>query len=235
MIPIFRKIRKKMADDNEPMKYARYAIGEILLVVIGILIALQINNWNEERKESLAIKNVLIEIKEDLIEDRAELERNIELRTADFEAQKRIINVLETNCSFNENVRSDLGRIHLARNVFSASKGYDLLKELNLGALRDKELRVLLTRYYERDIAWVHREYADDKMEFENFWLPYARMHFKEWVFGDYAIPHDYSQILNDQTLLTATKMNSNNLNMTISAYKSALNTAINLINQLPD
>lgn len=235
MIPIFRKIRKKMADDNEPMKYARYAIGEILLVVIGILIALQINNWNEERKESLAIKNVLIEIKEDLIEDRAELERNIELRTADFEAQKRIINVLETNSSFNENVRSDLGRIHLARNVFSASKGYDLLKELNLGALRDKELRVLLTRYYERDIAWVHREYADDKMEFENFWLPYARMHFKEWVFGDYAIPHDYSQILNDQTLLTATKMNSNNLNMTISAYKSALNTAINLINQLPD
>ncbi len=50
MIPLFRKIRKKMADDNKPMKYARYAIGEIILVVIGILIALQINNWNEERK-----------------------------------------------------------------------------------------------------------------------------------------------------------------------------------------
>jgi hypothetical protein len=44
MIPIFRKIRKKMADDNKPMKYMRYAIGEIALVVIGILIALQINN-----------------------------------------------------------------------------------------------------------------------------------------------------------------------------------------------
>ncbi len=49
MIPFFRKIRKKMADDNKPLKYLRYAIGEIVLVVIGILIALQINNWNQNR------------------------------------------------------------------------------------------------------------------------------------------------------------------------------------------
>ncbi len=51
MINFFRRIRKKMADDNKPIKYMRYAIGEIILVVIGILIALQINNWNEDRKE----------------------------------------------------------------------------------------------------------------------------------------------------------------------------------------
>jgi len=235
MIPFFRKIRKKMADDNKPLKYMRYAIGEIILVVIGILIALQVNNWNEDRKKSRVIQNVLMEIKDDLIQDKAELERIIALRNADFEAQKRIINVLETNESFNESVRSDLGHINLARNVFTVSKGYELLKELNLGALRDKELRVLLTKYYERNIAWVHREYTDDKLEFENFWLPYVRIHFEEWVFGDYAIPHDYSQILNDQILLTATKMNSNNLKMTISSYNSALNTAIKLINQLPE
>jgi hypothetical protein len=50
MINFFRKTRKELANDNKPMKYMRYAIGEILLVVIGILIALQINNWNEGRK-----------------------------------------------------------------------------------------------------------------------------------------------------------------------------------------
>ena len=50
MIPFFRQIRYRLAQDNHFFKYSRYAIGEIVLVVIGILIALQINNWNEERK-----------------------------------------------------------------------------------------------------------------------------------------------------------------------------------------
>jgi len=49
MINFFRKKRKKLAEDNKAVKYARYAIGEIVLVVIGILIALQINSWNKER------------------------------------------------------------------------------------------------------------------------------------------------------------------------------------------
>ena len=46
MTPFFRKIRKALADDNKPIKYLRYAIGEIILVVIGIHIALGINNWH---------------------------------------------------------------------------------------------------------------------------------------------------------------------------------------------
>jgi len=67
MINFFRKIRKKFADDNKPLKYMRYAIGEILLVVIGILIALQINNWNQNRitsaRESLLLKEINTEFK----------------------------------------------------------------------------------------------------------------------------------------------------------------------------
>jgi len=66
MIPFFRKIRKKLADDNKPMKYARYAIGEIVLVVMGILIALQINNWNEEHLASI---NDILNLIGDKLED----------------------------------------------------------------------------------------------------------------------------------------------------------------------
>jgi hypothetical protein len=50
MIPIFRRKRKQLADENKALKYMRYAFGEIVLVVIGILIALSINNWNNTRK-----------------------------------------------------------------------------------------------------------------------------------------------------------------------------------------
>ncbi len=58
MINFYRKTRKKMADDNRPLKYMRYAIGEIVLVVVGILIALSINNWNEDRKQKNRKKEV---------------------------------------------------------------------------------------------------------------------------------------------------------------------------------
>ena len=235
MLKFFRRLRKSLLAENKTSQYLLYAVGEIVLVVIGILIALQINNWNEERKQSISIKNVLTEIKEDLLQDQVELVRSIALRKGDYNAQIRIINALESKSALNDTIRRDLGRIHLARNIFSASKGYDLLKELNLGTLKNKELRILLTKYYERDIPYVYREYADDKLEFENFWLPYVRKHFKVWEFSDYALPHDYDQILNDPTLLTATKMNLNNLNNTITACNTALTTAKEIIPRLPD
>ena|SRR5210317_2206666 len=56
MLPFFRKIRWRLAANNQFFKYSRYAIGEIALVVIGILIALQINNWNEQQKSEAKIE-----------------------------------------------------------------------------------------------------------------------------------------------------------------------------------
>ena len=53
MIKFFRKIRQKLLSEGKTGKYLKYAIGEIVLVVIGILIALQINNWNENRKAEI--------------------------------------------------------------------------------------------------------------------------------------------------------------------------------------
>ena len=78
MIPFFRKIRKKMADDNRPLKYARYAIGEILLVVVGILIALQINNWNEGRKQKIQLNNIYSIVRENLMTDLLNIEKTID-------------------------------------------------------------------------------------------------------------------------------------------------------------
>jgi hypothetical protein len=66
MINFFRKKRKKLADENKAVKYARYAIGEIVLVVIGILIALSINNWNHQRIEQGKEHIYLTNIKRDL-------------------------------------------------------------------------------------------------------------------------------------------------------------------------
>ena len=62
MVKIFRNVRKQLASENKVMAYLRYAVGEILLVVIGILIALQVNNWNEQRKSNEKFNAVLEQI-----------------------------------------------------------------------------------------------------------------------------------------------------------------------------
>jgi len=68
MIKFFRKIRQRLLSENKFNKYLVYAIGEIILVVIGILIALQINNANENAKENKVLKGYLQNISKNLIQ-----------------------------------------------------------------------------------------------------------------------------------------------------------------------
>ncbi len=69
MIKFFRKIRQKLLTENKFSNYFIYAIGEIILVVIGILIALQINTWNETRKEKITLKKAMQSVYTDLVSD----------------------------------------------------------------------------------------------------------------------------------------------------------------------
>jgi hypothetical protein len=70
MIKFFRRIRQNLLTENKFSKYLVYAIGEIVLVVIGILIALQINNWNENRKQQIKLQQIYHEILADLKRER---------------------------------------------------------------------------------------------------------------------------------------------------------------------
>ena len=75
MIKFFRKIRQRLLKENKLRSYLIYAIGEIVLVVIGILIALQINNWNQERLQDKILKNIHVILIEDLKNDISEVDR----------------------------------------------------------------------------------------------------------------------------------------------------------------
>jgi len=77
MIKFFRKIRQKLLTENKFTKYLIYAIGEIVLVVIGILLALQINNSNERRKTEILEMQYLNRIEQDLISDIEYFDRRI--------------------------------------------------------------------------------------------------------------------------------------------------------------
>ena len=78
MLKFFRNIRQNLISNGKTANYLKYAIGEIILVVIGILIALQINNWNESRKLVLEEKQYYKNIKRQLTEDVVFINNNIE-------------------------------------------------------------------------------------------------------------------------------------------------------------
>ncbi|TWO29623.1 hypothetical protein E1J38_014970 [Seonamhaeicola sediminis] len=91
MIKFFRKIRQNLLSENKFSKYLIYAIGEIVLVVIGILIALWINNWNQNRINKSRINGYLSSIITDLKSDIVEYERVIMSYEIGIENNSRIL------------------------------------------------------------------------------------------------------------------------------------------------
>ncbi|MEB8346805.1 DUF6090 family protein [Flavobacteriaceae bacterium KMM 6898] len=133
MIKFFRKIRQNLLFEGKTGKYFKYAIGEIVLVVIGILIALQINNWNEDKKTQLRLTDFLTEIQKDLSDDILKANDIIDI----FIAQDSILRNIRQNKvsysieNFTENQQS-LMLIYEFENFRLQSKGYEgLVKNID--------------------------------------------------------------------------------------------------------
>jgi Family of unknown function (DUF6090) len=95
MIKFFRKTRQQMINENKTSKYLKYAIGEIVLVVIGILIALSINNWNETRKATNEETKILIALQADFKTSKTRIEKTIVRQQRVLDYSKILINIHE--------------------------------------------------------------------------------------------------------------------------------------------
>lgn len=95
MIKFFRKIRQKLISEGKAGQYLKYAIGEIVLVVIGILIALQINNWSEKKKEREKEQAFLREINLDFKSNKEQLDSIIEYNKVSLHAGQRLQEILK--------------------------------------------------------------------------------------------------------------------------------------------
>jgi hypothetical protein len=91
MIKVFRKIRQRMLTENKFSKYLLYAIGEIILVVIGILIALGVNNWNQENRDHRIADDLLVRIHRDLVKDTIDFKNVIKHNDALREDLKELL------------------------------------------------------------------------------------------------------------------------------------------------
>ncbi len=150
MIGFFRRIRRKLANDNKPAKYFRYAIGEIILVVIGILIALQINNWNEERKETIAQNEAIAKLKLDLENDIKKLISLDSLYNSWNNQAEYILNeVLDTSEQINSLNEYMVGRGSMNFLTIKTTTYDEMVNTGTFYKLRDKALFKIIGEYYE--------------------------------------------------------------------------------------
>jgi hypothetical protein len=96
MISFFRNIRQKLLQQNRITRYLAYAIGEIFLVVIGILIALQVNNWNENRKDRIREQEILIQLESEFQSNLDQLDEKIEIRNLLVQSSMKLIEIIDS-------------------------------------------------------------------------------------------------------------------------------------------
>ena len=151
MINFFRKIRHKLLSENKVSKYLLYAVGEIMLVVVGILIALQINNWNEvEKSKNLEIE-ILKEIKSSLENDLEDLLFNLNYESVKLASQNVIIDWIEKDLTYNDSLST-----HFANNTyvtyFNDNTGaYHTLKQIGIRIINNDSLRRQISELYDID------------------------------------------------------------------------------------
>ncbi|WP_026811109.1 DUF6090 family protein [Arenibacter latericius] len=170
---VFRRIRHKLILDNKKTQYLKYALGEIILVVIGILIALQINNWNQSNKDKNSLNEYLIKIKSHTTEDIEQLEElsNGRKKIADLckKARNSILNKTEKDNLFLFKIS---GAAFVDFYFKPNSGGYESLKNSEFyGKINNTKLDSLLAKYHSLvdRIAENERSYNQYTVHQENF------------------------------------------------------------------
>ena len=149
MIKFFRKIRQRLLTENKFSKYLLYAIGEIILVVVGILIALSINNWNENQKERKSERLILSEIRDNLKYDLNDFESNLAHLQNSLTSSKMLLKAFEDGIPYHDSLGFYFSSLEIYPHFTSKINGYSLLQSKGLELIINVDLRNKITDLYE--------------------------------------------------------------------------------------
>ncbi|WCO02721.1 DUF6090 family protein [Psychroserpens ponticola] len=151
--------------ENKTSKYFKYAIGEIILVVIGILIALQINTWNKQQEEHQLELKIIEEIRSNLNHDLDEIQEDIAIM-ADInsacDALKTYINTQEIP---SEELFITAGLLRVTPHFDPNTSGYGLLVSKGIGVISSDSLRNDISLHYER-LYNYYKRYEEERIQF---------------------------------------------------------------------
>ena len=164
MIKFFRKIRKNLLSEGKTGKYLKYALGEIILVMIGILLALQVNNWNELRKSKQAKRTYINRLISDLKSDSIAFSLNIKSVQSTIKNAKYIMSVLEDRQTIKDNKEFVLGLQQVGRYKIENIRNNTFLDLQNSGNLKlfsNDSIVNAIRNYYFNDIEFWNNLYVN--------------------------------------------------------------------------
>lgn len=164
MINFFRKIRENLLADGKTSKYLKYAVGEIFLVVIGILIALQFNNWNNEYNAGIEELALLTEMKNNLEKDLADCIWNINRNQELFLSNSVVLEHLENQTPFHDSLSVHYGNLLGTTTQLRNVSAYDNLKSKGVNLIRNDSLRQEITKVYSARYYYIEMK----ELEYDN-------------------------------------------------------------------
>ena len=170
MLKFFRNIRLRLLKEGKTTNYIKYAIGEIILVVIGILIALQVNNWNEQQKLKTSEQQVLKSLLKEFQYNQELLEKTILRNKENLAVAQNLGKYTGPHLppiDEKELSRSMVGVFKYMVNYLpSMGTLYDIINSGKLSLISNQELRANLAAF-EAETDNVHRQENDVKYEQE--------------------------------------------------------------------
>ena len=233
MLKFFRLIREKLLDEGNLKRYLIYAVGEILLVMIGILLALQVNNWNERNKAREIELRALIDLKQEFDNNKNKFDKIVQSKNIILQQNRNFIDIIKKNGSSGSEIiqgRSGIGDGGIY--TFNPSNGVlnTLINTGQIDNIENDSLKYLLTSW--KDVIVDYQEEEQSHINFyAQIFIPYesALIPFPYFINGKPEIPfHEKSQIeshyrasVKDLKYQNLILMNERNLNATIEEAMS--------------
>ena len=238
MINIFRKARRKMVRSNNFIKYTKYAIGEIILIVIGILLALYLNNLNTERGIKSEQIKILKEIKSNLNSSIISFDRAIASEKNYMAYNVMILDYMDHKKSYDTILDTAFGTYFWTISSSAVTGAYDYLKSKGIDRITNDQLRTEISFLFESELLVLKNEnevWANNLQQ--NISYPFHVKHFRKYYPDqsvstdyEYAKPFNYDLLLENEyfksinaEIISNRRWNINSLQKTIDHIKTLI------------
>jgi hypothetical protein len=243
MLNFFRNIRRLLLTENKFSKYLIYGIGEVVLIVIGILLALYLNNINSEQKSKLVEIELLKEIKANINGSIKSFERAIKSEKEYLDHNLLILDYLDNNRPFDNTLLRPFGDYFWTVSSNPVSAGYTFLKSKGIDLITNDSLRKNLSVLFEVDYLIIKEEnqiWANNLQQ--NISYPYHVDHFRRYILHDsisgdieVAKPFNYNALIKDDKFKSINAEIISNRNWNINSLKDLSAKSIVILNQIEE